>query len=422
MGRSTKRAEPAEQPTATSRATGSSARASRRKTTTAGTAAPAPLGTMSAEGNDVGVDPHKKTLTASVLDRRGGVLATASFKVSGEGHRAMEAWVAGLGPVRRFGIEGASSLGRHTAMYLIRAGYDVRDVCPNRANERDQGRRRGKSDAIDSVKIAREVQADPDLPVAFKRASGDAGPDETTECLAVCHQARRSLLKSRQHLLNEAESILMDLPEAVTAALPDTAGVRPRLAALVALGAEITAGLGRADRVRVELLARHHDDVAALDRREVEIAAELGRLVRCAGSTLSELCGIAERSDAELLVEVGDPPPLRRRGRLRPLQRHRPPPRVLGRGRRPTAPPPPQPGREPQGQRHLAPHGRHPAALRAQGPHDLRQRPEPRAHQERGHASPQASPLQRRLPADARGPQPSLRPPRQKVLHRRRAR
>ena len=42
--------------------------------------------------NIVGVDPHKRTLTASVLDERGGVLGTQSFRVSGDGHRAMEAW------------------------------------------------------------------------------------------------------------------------------------------------------------------------------------------------------------------------------------------------------------------------------------------------------------------------------------------
>jgi hypothetical protein len=33
--------------------------------------------------HDVGIDPHKKTLTATVLDGRGGTVATASFKVSG---------------------------------------------------------------------------------------------------------------------------------------------------------------------------------------------------------------------------------------------------------------------------------------------------------------------------------------------------
>lgn len=260
---------------------------------------------VSPEGNDVGVDPHKKTLTASVLDRRGGVLGTASFAVSGDGHRAMEAWVAVFGPVRRFGIEGASGLGRHTAMYLIRAGHDVRDVCPNRTNDRDRGRRRGKSDAIDSVKIAREVQADAELPVAFKRAAGDAGPDDTTECLQLWHQARRSLLKSRQHLLNEAEALLVALPEEIRAHLPDTSEVRPRLAGLPHL--DPTLATDTATATRLALLETHRVDVAELDGRENKIVAELARLVSSAGSTLSELVGIADRSDAELLVEVGDP-------------------------------------------------------------------------------------------------------------------
>lgn len=217
----------------------------------------------------------------------------------------MEIFVAGFGPVRRFGVEGASSLGRHTAMYLIRAGHDVRDVCPNRTNERERGRRRGKSDAIDSVKIAREVQADPDLPLAFKRAGADAGPDETTECLAVYHQARRSLLKSRQHLLNEAEALLLALPEEIRAQLPDTSEVRSRLRALE--DADRSSVTDRATKLRLELLDRHRLDIFDLDKREREVQVELGRLVRRAGSNLGELCGIADRSKAELLVEVGDP-------------------------------------------------------------------------------------------------------------------
>lgn len=83
----------------------------------------------------MGIDPHKKTLTASVLDARGGVLGTRSFRVSGEGHRAMEEWVMGLGLVRRVGIEGATGLGRHASLFLIQRGYDVRDVNPTRTAE-----------------------------------------------------------------------------------------------------------------------------------------------------------------------------------------------------------------------------------------------------------------------------------------------
>ena len=85
-------------------------------------------------GNVVGSDPHKRTVTTTVLDGRGGVLGTAHHKVSGDGHRALEAWVGSFGPVVRWGVEGAASWGRHTAMFLCARGYDVRDVCPNRTN------------------------------------------------------------------------------------------------------------------------------------------------------------------------------------------------------------------------------------------------------------------------------------------------
>ena len=95
---------------------------------------------------------------------------------------------AQFGPIARWGIEGASGLGRHTAMYLIGQGHDVRDVCPTRTAEQARRRRNGKTDALDAVRVARETQADPAMPTAFKRAAGDAGPDETHELMLVVAQ------------------------------------------------------------------------------------------------------------------------------------------------------------------------------------------------------------------------------------------
>lgn len=61
-----------------------------------------------------------------------------------------------------------------------------------------------------------------------------------------------------------------------------------------------------ATALRLRLLDDHAAAVADLDAREKEATRELGKLTARAGSTLAELCGIAERSEAELLVEVGD--------------------------------------------------------------------------------------------------------------------
>jgi transposase len=257
------------------------------------------------QANDVGVDPHKRTLTATVLDSRGGVIATRSFRVSGEGHRELEAWATSYGRVRRWGIEGASGLGRHTTIFLARHGHDVRDVNPGRTAEQSRKRRQGKTDKLDSLRIASALQADPDMPVAFKRAQGDSGPDERAELLALWHKARRWAVDQRRQLLNQAESLLCALPEEARAGLPDQPDVRARLVALSKR--DRARSWDAATALRLQLLDGHTDALEGLDAQEREATAALAGLVDQAGSTLGELCGLAERSVAELLVEVGDP-------------------------------------------------------------------------------------------------------------------
>jgi transposase len=256
-------------------------------------------------GNVVGVDPHKLTLTATVLDPRGGVLAGEHFRVSGDGHRALEAWARQFGPIARWGVEGAAGWGRHTAIFLARRGYDVRDVCANRTARNDRARQRGKSDALDSERIARETLAHPLLPKAFKRAGADSGPDEQQQLLALWHNRRRSILTSRQHLVNEAESLLCGLPLELREQLPSSKAVRPRLAALARRNRRRR--YDAPTSLRLRMLDDYHAQITALDREDKQVVAELRTLVRASGSTLGELCGLDTRSVAELLVETGDP-------------------------------------------------------------------------------------------------------------------
>jgi transposase len=256
-------------------------------------------------GNVVGVDPHKRTLTATVLDPRGGLVAADHFRVSGDGHRALEAWARQFGPIARWGIEGASGWGRHTAIFLAGRGYDVRDVCPARTGRQDRARQRGKSDTLDSERIARETLAHSLLPRAFKRSGSDAGPDEQHELLAVWWTARCSLRTRRQHLLSQAEALLGDLPLGLIERLPSSTAVRPRLAAL----ADVTRRrrFDAPTTLRLRLLDQYRGEIAELDAQQKQITRELRTLVQASGSTLGELCGLSTVSVAELLVEVGDP-------------------------------------------------------------------------------------------------------------------
>ncbi len=228
-------------------------------------------------GNVVGIDPHKQTLTATIADPRGGILASEHFRVSGDGRRASEAWAQQFGPIARCGVEGASSWGRHTAMFLCGRGYDVRDVCANRTPRHDRARQRGKSDVVDSERIARETLAHSLLPKAFKRAGQDQGPDEHHQLLALWH-SRRSILASRQHLLNEAEDLLCELPLELRDQLPDSKAVRPRLAALADRNRRRR--YDAPTRLRLGLLDRYAAQITALDREEKTVLSELRALVR----------------------------------------------------------------------------------------------------------------------------------------------
>ena len=180
----------------------------------------------------------------------------------------------------------------------------MRDVCANRTPRSDRARQRGKSDTLDSERIARETLAHPLLPKAFKRAGQDHGPDELHQLLALWHNRRRSILTSRQHLVNEAEHLLCELPLELREQLPDSKGVRPRLAALQRRNRRRR--YEAPTRLRLQLLDGYHAQIKALDREEKQVIAALKELVRQSGSTLGELCGLSTRSVAELLVETGD--------------------------------------------------------------------------------------------------------------------
>jgi hypothetical protein len=136
---------------------------------------------------------------------------------------------------------------------------------------------RGKSDALDSERIARETLAHPELPRAFKRAGSDSGPNEVSELLSLWHKERRSVVKLRQQLLSEAESLLSALPDEVRDELPASKKVRTRLTAI-----------GRRDRTRIHdpatalrlrLLDDHTETISRLDAREREATRALENLI-----------------------------------------------------------------------------------------------------------------------------------------------
>jgi transposase len=103
----------------------------------------------------IGVDPHKASYTAAVLDERGELVAQQRFAATGTGSRALCRW-AKRWPERRWAIEGASGLGRRLARQLVGDGEPVLDVPAKlaaRVRLLSAGHGR-KSDAHDAVSVA----------------------------------------------------------------------------------------------------------------------------------------------------------------------------------------------------------------------------------------------------------------------------
>jgi transposase len=103
----------------------------------------------------IGVDPHKASRTAAVLDERGEPVDQQRFASTRTGWRALGRW-AKRWPERRWAVEGASGLGRRLAQQLVGEGEPVLDVPAKlaaRVRLLSAGHGR-KSDAHDAVSVA----------------------------------------------------------------------------------------------------------------------------------------------------------------------------------------------------------------------------------------------------------------------------
>jgi transposase len=239
----------------------------------------------------IGIDPHKRTHTASALDPDSHrVVASLQVEASLAGYRQLQRWAARFAS-RRWAVENARGLGRHLAQWLIARGEQVHDVpctATARVRELSRGGRR-KNDVIDAAAAA-----------SVAALSGDARPvvgEDVCTALALLDERRTNLVAQRTRLVNQLHALLRDLvpggadtdltPAHATRVL---AGVRP-------VGtAEITRKL-----VARELVGEIRD----IDARLKKLTALIGEKVAEHGSRLPQVDGIGPVIAARLIGRTG---------------------------------------------------------------------------------------------------------------------
>jgi transposase len=240
-----------------------------------------------------GVDTHRDTNVAAVVDMNGGVLGVESFATTAAGHRSLSSWMSGFGTIERVGIEGTGAYGAGLARYFHADGVVVIEVD---RPERQKRRKHGKSDQLDAVEAARGALSG--------RCKGHAkSGDGHSEALRALLVAKRSARSTRIRTIVQLRHLMFTAPDELRAKLGalsasqlvnEAARLRPRPGGDVALHGVKTTAM---------ILARR---VHALDAELAVLDEQIGLIVKAAAPELLNVYGVGADTAAVLLVTAGD--------------------------------------------------------------------------------------------------------------------
>lgn len=233
----------------------------------------------------IGIDSHKRTHTAVVVDGTGRRLAEKTASTAPAGHLELMRW-SRRWRERTWALEDCRHLTRRLEHDLLAAGQTVVRVPPKlMAGARRSNREPGKSDPIDALSVARAALREPDLPTA--RLDGV----ERQLRLLVDH--REDLVVDRTGHQERLRWFLVELGIAEPPARSlDRRVVLDRLEADLADRAEPVARFARDLLIRIRELTQAVDalerEIRALAER---IAPSLLALVGCGHLTAAKLVG-----------------------------------------------------------------------------------------------------------------------------------
>lgn len=250
-----------------------------------------------AEFHDVvigGVDTHKDTHVAAVVDGAGRLLGAESFGTNAEEYSRLCSWMGSFGPVSRVGVEGTGSYGSGLARYLTAVGIKVVEV--NRPN-RQMRRTRGKNDTVDAEAAARAALN------GQARATPKAH-DGLVESIRVLRIAFRSARSTRATIGVQIRDLVVCAPDQLRAVMePLTTAQRVDKAARFRPG-EIT-NPSEATRSAMRSLARRYQALTT----EIDVLRnQLDELTLAANPALRAAKGVGVDVASILLITAGDNP------------------------------------------------------------------------------------------------------------------
>ena len=242
-----------------------------------------------------GVDTHRDTHVAAVVDGAGRVLGTAPFGADRVGYEQLEDWLRLQGRVSRVGVEGTGSYGAGLARYLMAAGIEVVEV--NRPNRQLRRQRGGKTDSVDAEAAARAAASGQARTVP----KSGVGP---VECIRMLLMARRSATKARTQAANQIHSVTVTAPEPLKRQLRGLK-LKARVRVCARWRPEQAQTTAAYAKMALRYLARRYQ---SLDTEIAELKIEIRRLCAEANPAPLAATGVGPDTAAALLVAAGDNP------------------------------------------------------------------------------------------------------------------
>jgi transposase len=242
----------------------------------------------------LGVDTHKDTHVAAVLNSVGALLGSRCFAATAAGYQQLLGWAQAFGTPRRAGVECTGSYGAALSRHLQAAGVQVLDVNqPDKATRR----RRGKTDAIDAEAAARAVLAGRATATA---KTGD-GPVEMARMFKL---AKDSAVKSRTQAINQLKAVLVAADPALRESLSGLSS-RVLICRCAQLDTGVPTGATSAAAWTLRLLAHR---IGCLTKEIDDLNARITAAVTAHTPQLLECNGVGPDTAATLLITAGDNP------------------------------------------------------------------------------------------------------------------
>src|SRR5213078_1567265 len=243
----------------------------------------------------VGIDVHKRSHAAALLDERGGEVATLGFANSPEGMRKMQSWlVAHDAGEAIVGVESPAGYGRLLVASLAAAGHEVLNVPAWRTHRERYRHGPGKTDPGDAIAVAQVV-------LRKRSELGPALEPELVRALALLELQRRRLVRDRTQAIQRLRADWNQIDPVGEARVTNLSRQR-ELRRLK----RISFGDGLVEQVATRCIRDLARDIEDLNQRIAMLDREIAELLAEHGNPLADLHGAGVQIAAAVIAHAGD--------------------------------------------------------------------------------------------------------------------